>query len=375
MLTRRFKGVPIGLQHPIVGRFSRDSNSGFEVINTSDADAVFAVQPKAIICSESNSFSKIPSVVTDQDLSEIQEGDIVVLRPDGAINNLYQVNATHNSFLMTEMCNSKCLMCSQPPKVRDDIAELYEINRRAIPLIPKTTPQIGFSGGEPTLLEDKFIDLIGLVKNHLPDTHLHVLSNGRRFADLEYVEKVASVGNYNLMFGIPLYADNYIVHDYVVQAKGAFDETIAGLYNLASRGVRIELRVVLHKATIPGLLNLCKFIYKNLTFVEHVALMGLEYTGFTKFNYGQLEIDPYDYKDILTESVLYLDRMKMKVSVYNLQLCITDPVIWPFLRKSISDWKNDFHDQCVSCTKKKECPGFFTWNLKAISTHIKAFEN
>lgn len=378
MVNRRFKGVAFGLKKLVIGRFSRAINSGFEIIfleNSNQEKYIDPVRTKAIISIHPLKHSRLPFILSETSLEEICDGDILVMRPDGSINNLFQINSTHHSFLMTEMCNSKCLMCSQPPKIQNDIDELFEINKTAIPLVPKTVKQIGFSGGEPTLLKEKFVHLVSLVKHCHPEAHLHVLSNGRSFSDISLVDQVSEVGNKNLMFGIPLYADNYLVHDYVVQSKGAFEETMAGFYNLASRGIRIEIRVVLHKVTIPRLLELCKYIYKNLTFVEHVALMGLEYTGFAKFNYKDLEIDPYDYKAKLTEAVMYLNRMKINVSVYNLQLCITDPIIWPFMRKSISDWKNDYHIECNKCVMKRECPGFFTWNLKAVSSHIKAFEN
>jgi len=35
------------------------------------------------------------------------------------------------------------------------------------------------------------------------------------------------------MLGIPLYSDIDDEHDFVVQASGAFEETLHGLYNLA----------------------------------------------------------------------------------------------------------------------------------------------
>jgi hypothetical protein len=53
------------------------------------------------------------------------------------------------------------------------------------------------------------------------------------------------------MLGIPLYADVDTIHDYVVQVRGAFDETVLGLYNLAQNQVPIEIRVVLHAQTEP----------------------------------------------------------------------------------------------------------------------------
>jgi MoaA/NifB/PqqE/SkfB family radical SAM enzyme len=43
------------------------------------------------------------------------------------------------------------------------------------------------------------------------------------------------------MLGIPIYSDVDSEHDYVVQAKGAFEETVSGLHNLARYNVAVEI--------------------------------------------------------------------------------------------------------------------------------------
>ena len=108
----------------------------------------------------------------------------------------------------------------------------------------------------------------------MPETELHMLTNGRTFAFPEYARKFADIGHPNISLGIPLYSDFAGAHDHVVQAKGAFDQTVAGFHQAARNGIRVEVRVVLHKLTIPRLTKLVDYIYRNLTFVEHVALMG-----------------------------------------------------------------------------------------------------
>ncbi len=103
--------------------------------------------------------------------------------------------------------------------------------------------------------------------------------------------------------------------------------------------------------------------------------MGLEYTGYTPHNIHQLWIDPFDYKAELEESVLFLAGQGMHVSVYNAQLCTLPVSLWPFARKSISDWKNDYLDCCKECDLINDCGGLFTWNLKMCSKHIQPFKH
>jgi His-Xaa-Ser system radical SAM maturase HxsC len=149
---------------------------------------------------------------------------------------------------------------------------------------------------------------------------------------------------------IPLYSDAAGLHDYVVQAKGAFDQTVSGFHQAARNGIRLEVRVVLHKLTIPRLTKLVDYIYRNLAFVEHIALMGLEYTGNTPRNIHELWIDPYDYQDELETAVEYLDTRNKTVSIYNHQLCVLRPSLWKFARKSISDWKMHYLPECQKCS-------------------------
>ena len=242
-------------------------------------------------------------------------------------------------------------------------------------MLPISTPELGFTGGEPTLYGDGFIDLLHLTQAYLPETSIHILSNGRAFFDLEFSRKYASVGHKDMMLGIPIYSDDPVRHDYVVQAQGAFDETIRGILNLKSLGQKVEVRVVLHQQTIDRLPQLCQFLARNLLFVDHVALMGLEMTGFTRANIDQLWIDPYEYKNTLSEAVLILKSYGMNVSVYNHQRCLVNDDILFAYRKSISDWKNEFAAECTGCKKQSECGGFFSSGTQhKYSPNIRAFE-
>jgi len=230
----------------------------------------------------------------------------------------------------------------------------------ALPLIDRGAAEIGFTGGEPTLLGSRFVQLVQATGSHLPKTALHVLSNGRLFAQGSLARDLAAVRHHDLMIGIPVYADLAHVHDHVVQADGAFDETIRGILALKQHGLRVEVRVVLQAQTIPRLTALARFLTRNLLFVDHVALMGLEITGFARANLDRIWIDPADYQAELAEAVGILDRAGMSVSIFNSQLCVLEPSLWPFARRSISDWKNEYMPECEGCEAKGMCGGFFS---------------
>jgi His-Xaa-Ser system radical SAM maturase HxsC len=290
----------------------------------------------------------------------LKDGDILGVHADSRrCRTLYRRASKHNSFLVTDRCNHYCLMCSQPPKDVDDRWILREI-RAALPLIDKGTTSLGFTGGEPLLDWRDFIALLADCRGLLPDTAIHVLSNGRAFARGEVVSAWAQVKHPSLCVGIPIYAAVDHVHDHVVQARGAFDETVLGILKLKDKAQRVEIRVVLHALTAPRIAETCRWIARNIPFVDHVALMGLENTGFAIANADQLWIDPVDFQHELAEAVDLLSAARVRVSVYNLPRCVLDRSAWPYAMQSISDWKNGYDDGCDRCVEKARCSGFFT---------------
>lgn len=313
----------------------------------------------------------LPVVSSVRDVDHLRTHDIVAMEPvNGFIRTVYRPDSDHNIMFTTERCNSNCLMCSQPPQDRDDTDALTERNLEIIRLIDRAPSRLVITGGEPTLLGRRLFTIIAALRDKFPETYVHMLTNGRIFAWPDFTAQLAATSHPNFMLGIPLYSDDSSTHDYVVQAKGAFDQTMMGLHQLARYGLRIELRVVLHAVTVQRLPQLAEYIYRNLTFVEHVALMGLEHIGYAPRNMDKLWIDPHDYQDQLESAVEILSTRMMNVSIYNHQLCVLRRSLWKFARKSISDWKNIYLDECQTCGVRQQCGGFFQWATKLHSKYV-----
>ena len=325
---------------------------------------------KAMSClSPDESIVQLP-----RSLDYLAGGDVISASADGTrLRVMWRHTSRQNSVLLTERCDNYCLMCSQPPKEAND-DWLLEDAKALIRLLPRSANEIGFTGGEPTFYGQGLLDLLTLCTALLPETPVHVLSNGRRFSDLGFALRWANVDNPNLMVGIPIYGAEPSLHDYVVQARGAFEETVRGILNLAQLDQRIELRVVIHKQTAPYLLEIAEFIARNLPFVEQVALMGLETTGFARANLADVWIDPNVYAPSLTEAAYLLDSAGLNTMIYNHQLCLIEPEAWSFTVKSISDWKNEYHPECAECSVVDRCGGFFHSAKYKVSDNIKAIK-
>src|SRR5207249_7070457 len=184
-----------------------------------------------------------PSVVPmihSAEVDHLRTGDIVILGVDGTVRTVYRPDSSSNTLFATDRCNSNCLMCSQPPKDVDDSYRIEE-NLEIIRLIKPQPEYLGITGGEPTLLGEGLFRQLSALRDHLPGTHVHILTNGRRFAWPHFTQRFAEVCHPGVSLGIPLYADNAADHDYVVQARGAFDQTMVGLHRLAEYRQNVEI--------------------------------------------------------------------------------------------------------------------------------------
>lgn len=269
---------------------------------------------------------------------------------------LFKKNSRTNSLYVTDLCNSHCLMCPQPPQETDSV--IFEELRQVVSLLPEGLEEISITGGEPTQIGDRLPLLLRDLASRAPDCYVHMLTNARRFSDWKTVQSVSGILR-NLSVGVPLYSFNPEKHDYIVQRKGAFDETLDGILNLGKAGIPIEIRVVLHQQTIPDLSELSHFIYRNIPFVFQVSFMGMEQMGYVKKNWDQLWISPLDYQEQLVSATRALFLRGIPVRIFNLPFCHLDKRLWKFTADSISDFKKYYKDCCNECIKKTVCGGLF----------------
>jgi His-Xaa-Ser system radical SAM maturase HxsC len=375
----RARAIGSGTQNLVLGRVTHDPVSSdvrsdyLRVVKKGQQASEGLAGYAAVLFEDTPSDELTDVCVTGyENLDFLQDGYVVsVDTGNGFTRVLYRPESYHNVLFATERCNSNCIMCSQPPRDVDDSGAI-ERHMRFIELIQSPPLRLGISGGEPTLFKDGLVQIVTRLKERFPDTPLTMLSNGRLLAYEELTKKLAAIGHSDFLTSIPLYANNAADHDYIVQAKGAFDQTIQGLYNAAKHGLPVEIRVVLHKQSIPGLKALAEFIYRNLPFVRHVALMGLENMGYVKKNWDLLWIDPADYGAELEETVRHLYNRRIAVSLYNLPLCVLPKPLWEFSRQSISDYKNIYLDECEVCRAKTYCSGLFQSSEIRHSREIRA---
>jgi His-Xaa-Ser system radical SAM maturase HxsC len=291
---------------------------------------------------------------------DLAEGDVIEVKPlAGKVARRYQRGARGNILFATERCNSFCLMCSQPPREVPDHWRPQAM-MDLVDLIDPNAPLLTITGGEPTLLGDGLIEVVGHAAHMLPSTDIHVLSNGRTFADEGFAGRFTSL-HPRLSWGVPVYGDHFALHDFIVQRQGAFQQTVRGLYALHAAGQSVEIRVVLVKPVVERIEAIAHYLYRAFPFASHIALMGLEPTGFAKAHRDDVWMDPVDFGPVLARATEFLARRGMNVSLYNLPLCVLPESVRTFAIPSISDWKQVYHPACEGCTLRAKCGGFFAW--------------
>ena len=362
-MSKFISSTPINFDQRLIGiikRVYKDDTlilKGFNVVNEKKITGFISKKSHNQL---SKKFKKLPGLLNTKSFNNLSKNDIIGIYPNGTCELLFKQDSEHNSLFVTEKCNNNCIMCSQPRVRKDDIQENYTLNMNLINLLPKKTLSIGITGGEPTLLDNRLYFLLEKLAKRLEKTAIHILTNGRRFSDLNYTQILSSLSaNERITFGVPVFSDYYQDHDFITQVKNSFYQTMQGLYNLARYDQNIELRIILQKHCVKRLDKLAKYILKNLPFTQHVAFMGIELCGNALRNIDYVWIDPDIYNKLLIESVSLLKMNGMDVSIYNIPLCLLPESLWKYSVNSISDWKREYYTFCDQCSARLLCGGVF----------------
>ena len=179
---------------------------------------------------------RVSAAQASKDLASIREQLAELVRPDGAcpihemdLETSMPFSARPSApyrmdLALTYRCNNDCLHCyNARPR---DFAELDTESWKLIldRLWELGVPHIVFTGGEPTL------------RNDLPELIAHAESNGqitglntnaRRLQSRRYVRQLVEAGLDHVQ--ITVESCDEAVHDQMVHARGAFQQTIEGL--------------------------------------------------------------------------------------------------------------------------------------------------
>lgn len=360
----------------IIGKIIKNKNienkeTYIQVLNSENIDLyekgykgyIFETEPKKI------DLNLINYCYNVKDFQTLKDYDVVEIINNKSIRVLYRDDSEDNAIVVTNQCNSNCIMCPDPDIIRNtkenpDIKKILE----QIECIPNDTSHITITGGEPGLLKEKLLEVLDKCKKCLPNTEFLLLTNGRVFSDVHFANKIAEVVPSNIRVAIPIYADNEKLHDEITRAKESFNQAVNGIKNLINRNIDVEIRIVVLKKNYEQLEQIAKFIVREFPHTKIVNIMALEMMGNAYKNKDWVWVDFKDIKKYLYNACLTIIRSGIITNLYNFPLCNIDEKLYSLSRKSITDYKVRYKDGCDTCLIKESCGGFFnsTINIKDI---------
>lgn len=338
-------------------------NNSLELFEGGYKGYIFESEPKSMDVKNSNYCYSIKYFET------LIDYDVVEIINNRWIRVLYRDDSEDNAIVVTNQCNSNCIMCPDAEAIRNtsDIPYIEKILEQ-VRCIPNDTNHITITGGEPGLLKENLIKVLAECKRYLPDTDFLLLSNGRIFSNTEYARNIKKNAPQYFRIAVPLYADNEKLHDEITQTRGSFKQTLLGIKKLIENNIDIEIRIVVLKKNYKKLKDIAKYIVKEIPEVKMVNIMALEMTGNAFKNKKKVWINFEKIKDRLYEACITLLRAGIITNLYNFPLCNLDKRLYSIAHKSITDYKVRYMQKCEECLVKDECGGFFnsTINIKDI---------
>lgn len=298
--------------------------------------------------------------------------DVFEISSFGNAYKYYDNQSLDNAILVTNRCNSNCIMCPTAELIRKGNEEYTgEELVKLAKHIPTDAPHITITGGEPFLIKKEMFKLLSYLKENLPCVSYLLLTNGRAFCSKEYTELFKQNAPPDIELGIPLHGFNSTTHDFIVQSDGAFKQTFIGIKNLLSIGAKVELRIVVSKLNSDFITEIAELIVNEFKNAFCVKFIGLEMTGNAALNRDRVWIDYPTAFINSKEGINILINAGIDVGIYNFPLCAVDKKYWNICERSISPYKIRYAKQCYECKVKDACGGMFSGTIRLAKDRVK----
>lgn len=164
--------------------------------------------------------------------------------------------------VLTYNCNNKCKWCYANSnnlterqtfpggRENETVDLLHSLGIKKIILI----------GGEPTIYPNLFRIINKISKSGIS---LGLISNGRKFEDYNFVKNLKKEGLGGVSISLGSYCSE--IQDEMSGVGGGFNQTMAGLENLLSLGLRVSSNTVINKENLGDLEKIVDLIGKKVT--------------------------------------------------------------------------------------------------------------
>ena len=173
---------------------------------------------------------------------------------------------------ITYRCNNDCSHCYNARS--RDYPEISTVKWHRIldRLWALGIPHVVFTGGEPTLYQD-LPELIAHAEQNGQITGIN--TNGRRLSDRDYVESLVKAGLDHVQITLESHDNN--IHDTMVNTRGAWKQTVAGIRNVLETPLYVMTNTTMLTTNIPTLTQTLEFLAE--IGVPTIGLNALIYSG------------------------------------------------------------------------------------------------
>lgn len=221
---------------------------------------------------------------------------------------------------LTYDCNNRCSKCYVEGEERVGMTPLSTAQWKQVldTLWDEGIPHVVFTGGEPTLFDDlpqlvEYAEDLGIITG--------INSNGRRLKDKQLVEELVVAGIDH--FQITIESHDPKIHDKMVGVKGAWEETVQGIKNIAPTPVFFMTNTTLTPYNIAEIEKTVDFLAS--IGVEKMAANGIIYAGGGKKPDLSLSLDEMD--KTLTRLMNQIEKKKMEFLWYTpTKYCEFNPI-------------------------------------------------
>jgi MoaA/NifB/PqqE/SkfB family radical SAM enzyme len=269
-------------------------------------------------------------------------------------------------------CNNKCVMCtnmdsfarqdSTQYRLKCQIERLERYLNGQGEIYLKNANRAGFinlTGGEPTIHPD-FFQLLAYFRRRLPRLPITLLSNGRSFSNTQFVKKFSLVAKPPFSVALALHGPSARAHDAVAGVRGAFSQAVRGLKNLFAlrSGLRVEIRLVLHKKSLPFFRETLEFLLKNFpdTGTYRVTAIHYEIEGMSLTNHRSVGLR-FPASSKIIDAALPLIKRFSDFRLYHFPLCQVRPELRSRCRVTLPREDRIYPPACGVCRLKGKCLG------------------
>lgn len=219
---------------------------------------------------------------------------------------------------LTYRCNENCSHCYNARPRNHPEMDTHSWQATISRLWDIGVPHICFTGGEATLRDD-LDELIAHAEAQGQITGL--LSNGRRLADYDYTKRLVDAGLDHVQ--ITIESSRAEIHDQMVRARGAWDDTVKGIRNALDLGLFVMTNTTLLQ------LN-CEHIQETIEFLGDLGVPTIGCNALIYSGKGKLVgtgIPEQDLSPLLEVVKTTTERSGQRLIWYTpTQYCHFDPV-------------------------------------------------